>query len=68
MEFIVKPVDKSKVTVNITDPLTSIHKNGKQLNIRDIFKNDLKYKISYYKAGSTGKVRTGMKLITEREG
>uniref|UniRef100_A0A096LXL7 Tissue factor n=1 Tax=Poecilia formosa TaxID=48698 RepID=A0A096LXL7_POEFO len=28
---------------------------GKQQTIKDILKNDLKYKISYYKSGSTGK-------------
>ncbi|XP_018551502.1 tissue factor [Lates calcarifer] len=55
VEFTVEAVDESKVTVNITNPLTSIHKHGKQLSIRDILKNDLQYKISYHKSGSTGK-------------
>ncbi|XP_028988394.1 tissue factor-like isoform X2 [Betta splendens] len=55
VEFTVAAVDKSRVRVNITDPLTSIHKSGKQLSIRDVFRNDLKYKISYWKSGSTGK-------------
>nr|XP_020475274.1 tissue factor-like [Monopterus albus] len=45
----------SRVIINITDPLTSIHEDGKQLSIRDILKNDLQYKISYGKSGSTGK-------------
>ncbi|XP_040912055.1 tissue factor-like [Toxotes jaculatrix] len=53
-EFTVEAVE-TKVTVNITDPLTGIHQRGKQLSIRDVFKNDLKYKISYHKSGSTGK-------------
>ncbi|XP_034743828.1 tissue factor-like [Etheostoma cragini] len=53
--FTVKAVDKSRVNVSITDPLTSIHAGGKQLSIRDILKKDLKYKISYHKSGSTGK-------------
>ena len=52
-----EPVDEKTVTVNITDTLTSVHVGGKQLTIRDIFKKDLKYKISYYKSGSTGKVQ-----------
>ncbi|XP_034468642.1 tissue factor-like [Hippoglossus hippoglossus] len=55
VQFTVEPVDERRVTVNITDTLTSVHVNGKQLTIRDIFKKDLKYKISYYKSGSTGK-------------
>lgn len=54
--FTVAAVDESRVIINITDPLTSIHKRHKQLSIRDILKNDLKYKISYYKSESTGKV------------
>ncbi|XP_032388254.1 tissue factor [Etheostoma spectabile] len=53
--FTVKAVDKSRVNVSITDPLTSIHVGGKQLSIRDILKKDLKYKITYHKSGSTGK-------------
>ncbi|XP_038573102.1 tissue factor-like isoform X1 [Micropterus salmoides] len=55
VKFTVEVVDESRVIVNITDPLTSIHERGKQLSIRDILKSDLKYKISYYKSGSTGK-------------
>lgn len=55
VKFTVEAVDQSTVIVNITDPLTSIHQGGKQLSIRDVLKNDLKYKISYYKSGSTGK-------------
>ncbi|XP_063742158.1 tissue factor-like isoform X2 [Eleginops maclovinus] len=51
----VEAMDESSVMVNITDPLTGIHTRGKQLSIRDVFRNDLKYKISYYKSGSTGK-------------
>lgn len=54
--FTVENADDTRVLVNITDPLTSIHSRGKQLSIRDILKKDLKYKISYHKSGSTGKV------------
>lgn len=53
--FTVQNVAERSVTLNISDPLTGIHIEGKQLTIRDIFKQDLKYKVSYYKAGSTGK-------------
>lgn len=55
VNFTVKAVDEHRVIINITDPLTSIHEHGKQLSIRDVLKNDLKYKIIYYKSGSTGK-------------
>uniref|UniRef100_UPI0037E83FC5 tissue factor-like n=1 Tax=Semicossyphus pulcher TaxID=241346 RepID=UPI0037E83FC5 len=51
--FSVKAVNESTVIVNITDTLTSVHVGAKQQTIRDIFKKDLKYKISYYKSGST---------------
>ncbi|XP_053739941.1 tissue factor-like [Synchiropus splendidus] len=53
--FTVESSVKGRVTVVIDDPLTSIYERGKQLTIRDILKNDLKYKISYYKSGSTRK-------------
>ncbi|XP_019739350.1 tissue factor-like isoform X1 [Hippocampus comes] len=53
--FTVEMVEEGKVSVTIQDPLTSFHKYGKQLSIRDIFKSDLQYKISYYKSGNTGK-------------
>ncbi|XP_062259474.1 tissue factor-like [Platichthys flesus] len=55
VHFTVEAVDETTVTVNIKDTLTSVHLGEKQLTIRDIFKKDLKYKISYYKSGSTGK-------------
>ncbi|KAL3054545.1 hypothetical protein OYC64_017475 [Pagothenia borchgrevinki] len=55
VDITVEAVDESRVMVNITDPLTGIHRRGKQLSLRDVLKNDLKYKISYYKSGSTGK-------------
>ncbi|XP_057713752.1 tissue factor-like [Corythoichthys intestinalis] len=54
-EFTVEVVEEGKASVTIEDPLTSFHKNENQLSIRDILKNDLQYKISYYKSGSTGK-------------
>ncbi|KAM9719053.1 tissue factor-like isoform 1-T8 [Menidia menidia] len=55
VEFRLQEVDESTVQLNITDPLTSLHQGGRQLSIRDVLKKDLKYKISYYKSGSTGK-------------
>ncbi|CAJ1087280.1 tissue factor-like [Xyrichtys novacula] len=55
VEFTVRAVNESAVLLNITDILTNIHEGVKQLSIRDIFKKDLKYKINYYKSGSTRK-------------
>ncbi|KAI4809836.1 hypothetical protein KUCAC02_018696 [Chaenocephalus aceratus] len=55
VDITVEAVDENRVMVNITDPLTGIHQRGKQLSIRDVLNNDLKYKISYNKPGSTGK-------------
>ncbi|TRY53653.1 hypothetical protein DNTS_008654 [Danionella cerebrum] len=47
--------EKKKVVLNIQDPITALHKDGKSLTIRDVFKKNLKYKIAYNKAGSTGR-------------
>ncbi|XP_056148634.1 tissue factor-like [Lampris incognitus] len=47
--------DSSTVALNISDPLTPLYQQQKLLTIKDILKNDLKYMISYQKAGSTGK-------------
>ncbi|XP_068558024.1 tissue factor-like isoform X2 [Cebidichthys violaceus] len=55
VNFTVEAVDESRVIVTITDPLSGVHELGKQLSLRDVLKKDLKYKISYYKSGSTGK-------------
>ncbi|KAE8291481.1 hypothetical protein D5F01_LYC11089 [Larimichthys crocea] len=55
VEFTLEPLNESTMIVNITDPLSSIHVGKKQLTIRGVLKNDLKYKISYHKSGSTGK-------------
>lgn len=56
VEFNIHPVDDHRVIVNITDPLAGFRESGKHFSIRDVLKKDLKYKISYYKSGSTGKV------------
>ncbi|KAK7158974.1 hypothetical protein R3I94_005344 [Phoxinus phoxinus] len=47
--------EDKKIVLIIQDLITALHKNGKSLNIRDIFKKNLKYQITYNKAGSTGK-------------
>jgi len=56
VNFTVQAVDERRVNVTITEPLSGVHEGDKQLSLRDIFKSELKYKISYYKFGSTGKV------------
>lgn len=45
----------SSVALHITDPLTTFYHQGRLLTVRDVLKADLKYKISYHKARSTGK-------------
>ncbi|KAL0965927.1 hypothetical protein UPYG_G00288080 [Umbra pygmaea] len=52
---IVQSEDNTKMTLHIQDPVTALYTGDQLLTIRDIFKNDLKYKIIYNKAGSTGK-------------
>ncbi|KAM7390897.1 hypothetical protein PAMA_008885 [Pampus argenteus] len=47
--------DKKKTTLYVTDPLTALFKDGHQLNIRDIFSDNLEYKITYRRNKSTGK-------------
>ncbi|XP_040921285.1 coagulation factor IIIa [Toxotes jaculatrix] len=47
--------DRKKITLYVTDPLTALFKNGQQLNIRDIFSDQLYYKVTYRKNKSTGK-------------
>lgn len=48
--------DKKKTTLYVTDPLTAVFKDGRQLNIRDIFSDELQYKVTYRRNKSTGKV------------
>ncbi|XP_073344564.1 coagulation factor III, tissue factor a [Pagrus major] len=47
--------DKKKTTLYVTDPLTALFKDGHQQNIRDIFSEQLQYKVTYRKNTSTGK-------------
>lgn len=47
--------DKKKTTLYVTDPLTALFKNGNQLNIREIFTDELQYRVIYRKNKSTGK-------------
>ncbi|XP_052403604.1 tissue factor [Carassius gibelio] len=54
-EFRLNANKNNKIMLIIQDPITALHKDGRSLNIRDVFKKNLKYKIAYNKAGSTGK-------------
>ncbi|XP_056598509.1 coagulation factor IIIb [Triplophysa dalaica] len=47
--------EDKNIMLIIQDPVTALVKDGKPQNIREIFKKNLKYKISFNKAGSTGK-------------
>ncbi|XP_068438070.1 coagulation factor IIIa [Clinocottus analis] len=47
--------DEKKTTLYVTDPLTAQFKDGHQLNIRDIFSDQLQYKVTYRRNKSTGK-------------
>ncbi|KAJ8357166.1 hypothetical protein SKAU_G00199600 [Synaphobranchus kaupii] len=47
--------DKNKIILYINDPISAIYEDDRLLNMRDIFKDELKYKVTYRKAGSTGK-------------
>lgn len=63
VQFSLVEANKTTVILNITDPVTSFHHQGRQLTIRDILKKDLKYKIVYYKDGSTREASCKMKQL-----
>lgn len=48
--------DKKTTTLFVSDPLTALFKDGRQLTLRDIFTDKLMYKVTYRKNKSTGKV------------
>uniref|UniRef100_A0A8C6U823 Tissue factor n=1 Tax=Neogobius melanostomus TaxID=47308 RepID=A0A8C6U823_9GOBI len=48
-------LDQSTTTVHITDPLTAAFKHGHRLTIRDVFGEELEYKVTYWRNKSTGK-------------
>ncbi|XP_014915176.1 tissue factor-like, partial [Poecilia latipinna] len=58
--------DKKTVTLHVTDPLTAVFKDDHQLSIRDIFSDELQYKVSYWKQQSTGsKIQTFSSSVIE---
>ncbi|TDG97026.1 hypothetical protein EPR50_G00220480 [Perca flavescens] len=61
--------DKKKITLYVTDPLTALFKDGRQLNIRDAFADQLQYKVTYGKNKSSGKkVNTSVTNVIELSG
>lgn len=55
LDFKLEVSANKKTTLYVTDPLTAVFKDGRQLNIRDIFADDLAYKVTYRRNKSTGK-------------
>ncbi|XP_072307327.1 coagulation factor III, tissue factor a [Eucyclogobius newberryi] len=53
--------DQKRTTVQVVDPLTAVFRDGRQLSIRDVFGDELKYKVTYRRNKSTGK-----KVVTSR--
>ncbi|KAM3593599.1 uncharacterized protein V6R79_016742 [Siganus canaliculatus] len=47
--------ETGRTTLYVTDPLTALFKDGRQLNMRDIFADQLQYKVTYRRNKSTGK-------------
>uniref|UniRef100_A0A8C2K981 Tissue factor n=1 Tax=Cyprinus carpio TaxID=7962 RepID=A0A8C2K981_CYPCA len=47
--------DKRKTTLHVEDIPTALFVDKKRLNIRDVFMDNLQYKVTYRKAKSTGK-------------
>ncbi|XP_012708437.1 tissue factor [Fundulus heteroclitus] len=46
--------DKKTITLFVTDPPTALFEDDRQLSIRDIFSDELQYKVMYRKKKSTG--------------
>ncbi|XP_071756276.1 coagulation factor III, tissue factor a [Centroberyx gerrardi] len=47
--------DKRMITLYVADPLTAVFEGSRQLSIRDIFADELQYKVFYRRAKSSGK-------------
>ncbi|CAG5895658.1 unnamed protein product [Menidia menidia] len=47
--------DKTVTMLHVRDPLTALFEGDRQLTIRDIFSDQLQYKVTYWRNGSTGK-------------
>ncbi|XP_056439813.1 coagulation factor IIIa isoform X2 [Gadus chalcogrammus] len=47
--------DKRSVTLNVMDPLTALFDGNQQQSIRDVFGDELQYRVTYRRHSSTGK-------------
>ncbi|XP_053715544.1 coagulation factor IIIa [Synchiropus splendidus] len=47
--------DRKKTTLYVSDPLSAVFQGQQQLNLRDIFAEELQYKVTYRRNKSTGK-------------
>ncbi|XP_076837567.1 coagulation factor IIIb [Brachyhypopomus gauderio] len=54
-DFKIKLDENKTIVIYIRDQPTALYKDGRLLTLRDIFKGDLKYKVMYSRARSTGK-------------
>ncbi|RVE59059.1 hypothetical protein OJAV_G00200530 [Oryzias javanicus] len=52
---LIRSEDKTSTTLQVADSLTAVFKDGRQLTIRDIFSDQLQYKVTYWRNQSTGK-------------
>ncbi|KAK7881464.1 hypothetical protein WMY93_029873 [Mugilogobius chulae] len=59
-KLVVSP-DQKMTTVHVSDPLTAAFKDGNQLSIRDVFGEELEYRVTYRRNKSTGK-----KVVTSK--
>lgn len=56
-DFVVKVgEDQRTVLLHVTDPVTTLFKDGRQLSVRDVFAEQLQYRVTYRKNKSSGKV------------
>uniref|UniRef100_A0A673WR32 Tissue factor n=1 Tax=Salmo trutta TaxID=8032 RepID=A0A673WR32_SALTR len=56
--------DKRKITLYVEDPLTALfNEQNQQRTIRDVFADELQYKVTFGKATSTGKVSSKGRVI-----
>ncbi|XP_029955576.1 coagulation factor III, tissue factor a isoform X2 [Salarias fasciatus] len=61
--------DQQKTTLFVSDPLTAVFSDGRQLSVRDIFSEQLQYRVTYRRNKSTGqKVHTSKSNEIELSG
>uniref|UniRef100_A0A8C5BSZ1 Tissue factor n=1 Tax=Gadus morhua TaxID=8049 RepID=A0A8C5BSZ1_GADMO len=59
--------DKRSVTLNVMDPLTALFDGNQQQSIRDVFGDELQYRVTYRRHSSTGKVRPWTLVFSTRQ-